>query len=353
MDLHAFEDLTGRDWDTGASGTLRMAVVGVGGFARKYALPAIRDADYCDATVLVSGSPTEAQSVADEFDVSTVVDYEAYDDGEAAAEYDAAYVATPNAIHRQNVETAASLGKHVLTEKPIAATVAGAEDIVETCRDAGVRLMTAYRMQTHPVVRRIRTFLRDGGIGDPVHLHGDFTTPVLAGSRGPDQWRLDPELAGGGALMDVGVYPLNTARFVLREEPTGVSATACGDGPFDGVDERVAVQLSFGERITGSFTASFSGYGDSRLSILGENGRIELEPAFRGEVPRTLTVDVDGTEISFECPAAREVREEFDYFAHAVLTGGDIEPDGDDGLADVRIMRDAYRAAERGTRVDL
>lgn len=353
MNLHAFEDLTSRDWDTGASGAVRMAVVGLGGFARNVALPAIERSDYCEATVLVSGSPDRARSVAEEYAVPTVIDYEAYDEGDEAAEYDAAYVATPNAVHPRNVETAASLGKHVLSEKPLAATVSGAEEVVETCEDAGVRLMTAYRMQAHPVIRRLRSFLREGGVGDPVHLHGDFTFPVLAGDRGPDQWRLDADLAGGGALMDVGVYPVNAARFLLRQEPTAVSATTSGEGPFADVDERVAVHLSFGDDVTASFTASFSGYPDSRLSILGERGRVELDAAFGVDVERTLTVDVGDTRATFSCPQVRESVEEFDYFAHALLTGEDVEPDGRDGLADVRIMHETYRAAASGSRVEL
>lgn len=353
MDLQSFEQLTERDWDTGASGDLRFAVVGLGGFARHAALPALAASDYCDPTVLVTGSPETTGSVADEYDVSAVVTYDEFADGEAAQSYDAVYVATPNAIHVRDATTAAAFGKHVLVEKPIAASVAGADEIVETCDEAGVRLMTAYRMQTHPVVRSLRRFLADGGVGDPVHLHGDFTFPVLAGDRGPDHWRLDPDLAGGGALMDVGVYPLNTARYLLDREPTAVSATACGAGPFAAVDERIAFQLSFGERVTAAFTASFSGHGTTSFSVVGERGRVEIESAFEPAAERRLTVDTGESRVTFDCPALDEVREEFDYFAHAVLTDGEIEPDGRDGRRDVEIAAATYEAAASGERLGL
>jgi len=353
MRLDAFEDLTGRDWDTGADGTLRLAVVGLGGFARNAAVPAIEESDYCTATALVTGSPDVGAELRERVGAERVLSYGAYADGEGADAYDAVYVATPNALHPEQAVAAAERGNHVLCEKPLGATVAGARRIVEAAAAAGVTLMTAYRMQAHPAVRRLRSFLADGGIGDPVQLHGGFVFPVLAGSRGPDHWRLDPDLAGGGALMDVGVYPLNTARFLLDREPTAVSATTTADGPFEGVDERTAFRLSFGERTTASFTASFSGYGDSRLSIVGEDGRVELSRAFSPGAARRLTVERDGARAAFDGPVVDEVREEFDYFAHAVLTGGDVEPDGADGLRDVELMVETYEAAAGGSELSV
>jgi xylose dehydrogenase (NAD/NADP) len=353
MRLDAFEDLTHRDWDTGADDTVRFAVVGLGGFARNAALPAIADADYCEATALVTGSPETGERVAADVGAEAVLSYEAFADGEAADAYDAVYVATPNALHPDHAVTAARLGKHVLCEKPLGATVAGARRIVDACDDAGVRLMTAYRMQAHPAVRRLRAFLDGGGVGDPVQLHGGFVFPVLAGSRGPDHWRLDPDLAGGGALMDVGVYPLNTARFLLGRDPTEVSAFATGEGPFAGVDERVAFDLRFGERTTASFTASFSGHADSRLSVVGESGRVSLSNAFSPGAERRLVVETADARATFDCPVVDEVCEEFDYFAHAVLTDGEMEPDGADGLRDVELMARTYDAAATGERVSL
>lgn len=353
MHLEAFEDLTGRDWDDDPDGTVALAVVGVGGFARRVALPAIAASEYCEVTTLVTGSPEAAARVAAEHDVAHVVSYEAYDRGEAAADYDAVYLATPNALHTCHAETAASMGKHVISEKPLAATVASAQELVDVCTEAGVKLMTAYRMQIHPVFRRLRSFLAAGGIGEVVHLHGDFTFPVLSGSRDATQWRLDRELAGGGALVDVGVYPLNASRFLLDRDPTAVSATACGDGPFEAVDERIAFQLSFGDRLTGSFTAAFSGYANTQFSILGADGRVHVESAFEPAVRRRLTVEAGETGVTIECPPVNEVTEEFDYFANAVLTDGPIEPDGRDGLTDVRVMDATYRASERGERVNI
>jgi xylose dehydrogenase (NAD/NADP) len=351
-----FEELSAgtldRDWDTEPGGAVRMAVVGVGGFARHLALPAIDASDYCTLTTLVTGSPDEKADLAAEYGAEEVVTYEAFRSGEVAEAYDTAYVVTPNRLHLPNAEAAAEQGKAVLCEKPLEATTDRAERLVRACEAAGVTLMTAYRMQTDPLVRRLRAFLRSGGLGDVVKLHADFTFPVLAGSYGPDHWRLDLHLAGGGALYDVGVYPLNTSRFLLDAEPVAVEATTTSSGPFEGVDERVAFQVRFPGDVVGSFSASFTGYADSTLTVLGTEGKLALEDAFVPRRQRRLVVDRE-SRTTFEGVGGEEVREEFDYFAHCVLAGTAPEPDGEDGLRDVRVMDAVYESAADGERVDL
>jgi predicted dehydrogenase len=346
-------ELTSRDWETGPSGVVRFAVVGLGGFARDAALPALRDADYCEPTVVVSGSAEKADRVAAEFDAEYGLTYEAYADGAGRDAYDAVYVATPNALHLPHVETACEFGKGVLCEKPLEATPDRAERLVSACEAAGVPLMTAYRMQTDPVVRRLRELVRSGGIGDPIQLHGGFSIDVLAGDRGPEQWRLDADLAGGGALMDVGIYPLNTARFLLASEPTAVAGTTSGDGPFAEVDESVAFQLRFPGDVTASFTAGFSGDRESFLTLRGTEGTVELRNAFSFGGERRVRVTREDGEVDLTGPAVDELREEFDYFADAVLSGREIGPDGADGLTDVRAMRAVYEAADSDEWVDL
>jgi xylose dehydrogenase (NAD/NADP) len=352
MDVeHYFEVYERRDWDTGATGEVRLAVVGLGGFARNVVLPALTDADYVRPTVVVSGTPDVADAVAGEYD-ATPLDYEEYAAGEAVAEYDAVYVATPNRLHLPHVETAAEHGKDVICEKPLEATLERTERLVAACEDAGVVLMTAYRMQADPVVRRLRAFVRAGGLGEPLQGHGAFAFPVV-NSRGADHWRFDDHLAGGGALMDVGVYPLNTTRFVLDADPVAVSGTTRGEGVLADVDGHVAFTCEFEGGATGSYTASFDGQADSRFSIRGTEGRVEVTNAFGAGGARRVTVRRGDASVEVAPVATNEATEEFDYFAHALLTDGAVEPDGRDGLTDVRAMAAVYESAERGARVEL
>ncbi|QZP38657.1 D-xylose 1-dehydrogenase Gfo6 [Halobaculum magnesiiphilum] len=367
-----FADAGRRDWvdsggDEGGNGdgsgsdgddtTTRIATVGCGNYARSVSIPAMARGDYARPTVVVSGDADKRAALADEFGV-TALDYDEYEAGAATDEYDAVYVATPNRLHLPHVETAAGHGKHVICEKPLEATVERAERLVGACEDAGVRLMTAYRMQTDPVMRRLRAFVAAGGIGDLQRAVGDFTFPVLAGDAGPEQWRLDGRLAGGGALYDVGVYPLNTARFVAGDDPTAVSATVRSpDDAFDEVDQHVDFRVEFGggdaDGWVGNFSASFSGHPNTSLELLGTEGRIAVRSAFQPGADREVTVETAEGTMEFAGLGADETVEEFDYFAHAVATGGDIEPDGADGLVDMRTLAAVQASARAGERIEL
>ncbi|MFC7069135.1 D-xylose 1-dehydrogenase Gfo6 [Halobaculum lipolyticum] len=345
-----------RDWDTGAvDEPVRIATVGCGNYARSVSLPAMAAGAYATPTVAVSGDPDTRATLADEFDV-TALDYDGYEAGAATDDYDAVYVATPNRLHLPHAETAARHGKHVICEKPLEATVERAERLVAACDDAGVRLMTAYRMQTDPVVRRLREFVADGGIGAVQRAFGDFTFPVLGGGGDPDQWRLDRELAGGGALYDVGVYPINTARFVAGDDPAAVSATTRSPDPaFDEVDQHVDVRVEFGgdDGWVGNFSASFSGQFNTELELLGTDGRIAVRSAFEPGADREVTVETDAGTLEFAGAGADETVAEFDYFAHAVATGAAVEPDGADGLVDMRTLAAVQESAASGQRVEL
>ncbi|MBZ6494802.1 D-xylose 1-dehydrogenase Gfo6 [Natrinema longum] len=350
----AFSNFTRRDWERESiAGTVRLAIIGVGGFACQRALPAIHNGNYCEPTVLVTSSPDRATDVAEEYDVPHVIDYDAFLAGTHTDAYDSVYVATPNAFHSQYATAAADFGKHVICEKPLETTAERAREVVDACTTAGVTLMTAYRLQTEPTVRRTRELVREGAIGDVVQVHGSFSHPLLE-TASPDTWRLDPDLAGGGALVDLGVYPLNTIRFLLDCEPTGVYATTTSSGgPFTGIDEHVALQLEYETGATASCTASFDAHARSALELVGTQGMIDIESPFGGVVPQEIVVESGDVRMEYTGPTIDEVCEEFDYFGYCVLTGTDPEPDGEDGLADLHAIEAAYESAETRCRVAL
>jgi Predicted dehydrogenases and related proteins len=258
----------------------------------------------------------------------------------------------PNRLHLPHVEAAAGHGKAVICEKPLEVSVDRARRLVEACEEAGVTLMTAYRMQTDPVVRRLRETVVAGELGTVTRAFGNFSYDVLGGSRGPDQWRLDSHLAGGGALMDVGVYPLNTTRYLLDAEPVAVRGETRRSGPIDEVDEHVDFSARFPDAV-GNFAASLTGQSKAFLALHGTAGTVRLREAFQPRRERTVVVEADTGRAVFENVGRDESREEFDYFAHCLLTGQQPEPDGRDGLADVETMMAVYEAARSGGRVSL
>ena len=347
--IDSYED---RDWETTEGGTVSFALIGLGWWTTDLALPAVEASDRGEVSVLVSGSAEKARRVADEHGVDRGISYDEFHDGAASDAYDAVYIGTPNATHLEYAETAADLGKGVLCEKPLEATVERAERLIETCEAADVPLMVAYRMQTDPSVRRARELIADGFVGEPVSVHGHNTSTLLEMIPDPDQWRLDPELSGyGTSVMDIGIYSINTARFLLRREPVSVRAEMASiHEAFDDVpDERSSSVLVFEDDVQMTSTSSQNAHGDSRLEITGTEGRIELRPAFAGECTLhcsrgdlSVTVEHEGFGIE------DEMREEFDYFADRLLGDAEIYPDGRDGLQDLRIIEALHESADRG-----
>ena len=351
------DDVTERDWQTAEDpGTVRFAMVGLGWWTRAEAVPAVEESAFCETTVLVSGSKEkarDARSLAGS--VEHGLTYEEFHDGTAAGAYDAVYICTPNALHLPFVETAARLGKDVLCEKPMEATVPRAREMVETAADHDIEVMIAYRMQTEPVVRRAREVVDAGLIGEPVLVHGNMSQPLLSIIPGEDQWRLDPDLSGGATVMDIGLYPINTARFVLDADPTAAQAhTTHETGAFADVgDEHAAYTLVFPDGVYAACTASQSAYRSSHLRVTGTQGEVEIDPAFFNRQDRGFRVSAgeERWEVDFE--QVNQMTEEFDYFAHCLLTDTPVSPDAEHGFVDMCVMEAVYEAADRGDTVDV
>ena len=346
-----------REWQTTSEGTVRYALIGLGWWTIDVALPAISESDLGEATVLVSSSSEKAERLASENDVDAGISYDEFHDGAASDSYDAVYVGTPNAFHLEYAETAAELGKAILCEKPMESTVERAERMVETCEDADVPLMIAYRMHTDPAIQRSRELIEDGFIGEPVSVYGNNSQPLLEMIPDPDQWRLDPDLSGyGTSVMDLGIYSINTARYLLDRDPVAVQSrmSSTHEAFSDVPDERSAAILVLEGDVGMVTTDSQNAHEDTELKITGTEGQIDIQPAFHGECTLQLSRnDVTVTVDHDEFDAQAEMREEFDYFADRVLTGGDIHADGRHGLTDMRVIEAIHEAAESGDVVEL
>jgi len=351
-----FRDFPRRDWETdGLEGTVRIALIGAGWFTREWALPGIERAAHTEATAIVDIDAERAEALADAHD-ATALTPEEFHDGVAEAAYDAVYVCTPNATHLEYVETAAAAGKDVLCEKPMAADPRQAADIVATCERAGVTLMVGYRMHLDPVVRRSKELIASGTIGEIVQVQSNMSQRMIAelGGDASDQWRLDPALAGGGAMMDIGIYPLNTTRFVLESDPEEVSAsTGSTHEEFAAVEERVAVRATFEGDVPVLFTANQNAYHDSFLRVTGTEGQLIVDPAFFEREDRGLEIRLEGERHPVDVTQVHQLEEEFAYFADCLLAGREPEPDGEHGLVDMRAIEAIYESAETGETIEV
>jgi len=344
-----------RDWETNTDfDPVRYAVIGLGGFAQDYVIPAIIASDFCTFTTAVSGSLEKARSVIDRFDATQAITYEDFHKGDSADSYDVVYVATPPSYHLKFVQQAAIQGKDVLCEKPLAATVEDARKIVEASSQHNVKLMVAYRLQTDPAIRYVRDLIQDGLLGGVTQIQGEFTYPILSGERDRDHWRLDPDVAGGGALMDIGIYPLNLSRFFLDADPKATQSVLLSpDEGFEGIDEYATFLLEFPDETVASCIASFNSYRGNSMQIIGTEGRIALDTPFGILKQRRITIYTDSTKVSVKPPQTNELIEQADYFAHAVRSGSEIAPDGIDGLTDMMTLRSVYEAAQRESRTSV
>ncbi|MBV0925826.1 Gfo/Idh/MocA family oxidoreductase [Halomicroarcula limicola] len=353
MDLSAIvEESCARDWETvepSAVEPVRFAVIGLGWFTKGRALPALEASERCRPSVLVSSDREKASDLAAETaGAERGITYEEFHDGDESDAYDAAYIVTPNALHLEYVETAAELGKDVLCEKPMERDSDRAAELRDVAAEGGVELMVAYRMHTEPAVRRARDLVASGYVGEPMSVTGDMSQRLLERiDPDPDQWRLDEWLAGGGALFDIGLYPLNTARFLLDADPVAVTGNVSSThDAFDDVDETVAFSAEFPHEVYAQCYASHNARQSSGITVTGTEGQVRVEPAFFQDQPRKLHVSRGDGRATVELEKVDQMLEEFDYFADRLRGDAPLYPDGDHGLVDMHAMEAIYEAAE-------
>src|ERR1700740_2385574 len=193
------------------------AVVGPGTIARNSILPAFSNCRRAKLVALVSRDKKKAAAAQAKFKAAISYTTKDYENCLANPEISAVYIATPPGEHEEFTVRAAEAGKHVLCEKPLAATVAQSARMVAACRRQGVLLMTAYRKYFEPSTLYLKSLVRDGVLGRIDVIHTSFSelfNPSVAPA-----WLLDPALAGGGPMMDLGVYCVNPSRWLVGEDP--------------------------------------------------------------------------------------------------------------------------------------
>ena len=222
------------------------AIVGLGRLSFDQILPAFGRSKWCRPVALVSGDPDKARKVAEQYGIppTGIYGYKNYDDMKNNPAIDIVYIVLPNGLHAEYTIRAFKAGKHVLCEKPMANSVHECEQMIDAGRAAGKKLMVAYRIQYEPHHLAVRDMIHGKELG-----HIKLIQLDCGQNQGdPKQWRLNKALAGGGALPDVGVYCLNTARFLMGEEPVEVSArvhSSPGDPRFKEVEESVFWSMRF------------------------------------------------------------------------------------------------------------
>ena len=325
---------------------IRYAVVGLGHIAQVAMLPAFGNARRNSRlAAIVSGNAVKREEMQKKYGVAKTYAYEEYDRCLASGEIDAVYIALPNHLHCEYAERAARAGVHVLCEKPMALDEAECERMAAAARAAGVKLMVAYRLHFERANLEAIETARSGRIGEPRLFNSTFVTPVVPGNI-----RVRRE-TGGGVLWDVGIYCINAARSLFRDEPLEVGATTAGR--LDEVEESVSCWMRFPHERLASFTASFGGAKVSSYRIAGTKGELAVDPAYEYAKPLKHRLTIDGEVRERRFAKRDQFAPELLYFSDCILQNRDPEPSAAEGLADVRIIRALYRAAESGRPVAL
>jgi len=328
------------------SAKLRLGVLGCAGIATGRVLPAARYAKRVDVVAIASRDIDRARSTASRFNIPRAHgSYEALlrDEG-----VDAIYNPLPNSLHAAWTVAAAEAGKHVLCEKPLSVTLREGRTMVTACEQHHVQLMEAFMYRHHPQHAVAREFLQRPDMGKLVHVRSSFSF-VLGKPQG--NIRLMPDLAGG-ALMDVGCYTINLARWMVGSEPQAVQAWQ-RDAVGAGVDTTVAMLLEFADGQAATLDASFDKYGGGRYELVCEYGMVSVGAAFTpGAAPVTVTCEQGERVETRRVTSIDQYALELDHFAAIVLDGIPRSP-AENGLANMAVVDAVHRAMATGARVDV
>jgi len=330
---------------------VRYAVIGLGHIAQAAMLPAFAHAKRkAELAALITDDPKKLAELGDRYEVEARYDYSGLRRCLAEESIDAVYIATPNSEHLRFAREAAAAGCHVLCEKPLGVTERECTAIIQACEQAGVKLMTAYRLHFEAANLKALEIIRSGEIGEPRIFSSVFSYQV----KDPDNIRLRADL-GGGPLHDIGIYCINAARTAFRAEPIEVCAwrATSGDKRFREVDETVSAQLRFpGDRIA-NFVCSYGAANTGWYEVLGTKGCLCLDPAYEYAEGQELYVTVGEKTRRRQFAKRDQFAAELVYFSDCILSGKEPETSGWEGLADVRVIRALEQSMDRGVALEV
>lgn len=324
------------------------AVVGLGSISQVAVLPAFAHSKKAKLVAVVSGDKAKAEKYAQQFGASQAWAYDEFFTCLESPQIQAVYIATPPGEHEKYAIAAAKAGKHVLSEKPLAATVQQARNMVNICRRHKVLLMTAYRKYFEPSSVLLKKMITSGELGRIDIMHTSFSEFRTWGDNSP-AWLFSKRLCGGGPLTDLGVYCINTTRWLVDEDPIAASAISWARDKrrYKEVEEGIAFRLDFKSGLVLQGTAAYSAAFSSFVHVHGEKGWAELSPAFGFEEPPRLSGQAGGKWFGKIFKPINEFVLEIDDFASCINENREPEPSGEQGMRDITIIDAIYQAAKR------
>ncbi|GJG89020.1 deoxyfructose oxidoreductase [Gemmatimonadetes bacterium T265] len=324
---------------------LRWGVLGAASIALRRVIPAIRESQHGEVVAIASRDLAKARAAADAAGIPRA--YGSYEELLADPDVDAVYNPLPNHLHVPWSVRAAEAGKHVLCEKPLALSAAEARALLAARDRTGVQIAEAFMVRAHPRWLAVRELVERGRIGELRVVAGHFSYYKVdpADVRSRREW-------GGGALLDVGCYPITLARWLFGAEPTAVVGMLEYDPSF-GVDRLASGMLQFA-RGQAVFTCSSQLVYHQRIQVFGTTGRIDVERPFNppADGPARVRVDAGGrpgdADEVIEFPAVDQYVLQADRFAEAVRGVGTVPVSLEDSIGNMAVLDALFRSAESG-----
>jgi predicted dehydrogenase len=321
---------------------VRWGVLGAAKIAINQVIPAMQQGAMSEVVAIASRDCKKAQGVANKLGIPRA--YGSYEELLADPEVEAIYNPLPNHLHVPWSIKAAEAGKHVLCEKPISLTVAEATQLLAARDRFGVKIAEAFMVRTHPQWVATRDLIRNGRIGELRSITGFFSYT----NHDPQNIRNIPE-AGGGGLMDIGCYPITTARFIFGAEPRRVVALVDRD-PEMKIDRLTSALLDFpsGQAI---FTCSTQLISYQRMQFVGTRGRIEIEIPFNAPIDRPCRIYLDlgpnaGGIETVEFPVCNQYTIQGDRFSRAIREDGEVAVPVEDAIKNMAVIEALFRSAK-------
>lgn len=329
---------------------LNVAIMGLGSYGTRVA-EAMKDCKRAKLVGVISGTPSKITDWQAKYGIpkKNCYNYENFDAIKDNPDIHAVYVITPNGLHKDQSIRVAKAGKHVICEKPMGINAAEGQAMVDACKVANVKLLIGYRMHYEPKTMAVIQMRKDGEFGKLKFFQGQ--SGFVIGD--PTQWRLNKKLAGGGAMMDIGIYSINGSRYMLGEDPIWVTAQETKTDPVkfkEGVDETIQFQMGFPSGAVASCLSTYNMRNLDRFFMTGEKGFVEMKPS-TGYGP------IEGRTHNGELtqPHVTHQTLQMDGMAQLIFEG--IQPivpvDGEEGVKDMKIIDAIFEAVKTGVKVEI
>ena len=321
---------------------LGVALVGLGSLSTNQIAPALQKTKRCKLAGIVSGTASKREDWAKKYDLASehIYTYETFDKIADDDAIDIVYVVLPNGMHCEYTIRAAKAGKHVFCEKPMAISSVECRRMIDACKKAERLLGIGYRCQFEPHHLKCIELAQSKEFGEIKEIVAGFGFKI----GDPKQWRLNKKLAGGGPLMDVGIYAIQACRYLTGLEPELITAVETKTDPvkFAEVEETLSFTMKMGD-VNCSLNTSYAFNGINNFHAYCDKGNFGLEPAYsyKGIKGKTSKGPIEFGQVD-------HFAAELDHFAECVSEGSELKVPGVTGLQDLLIMEAIFKAAESG-----